>query len=711
MRDGVKDWLEDNSDWLMVIDNADTYGDFFEHADVEIHDTIRDALPLPRPGSAMIVYTSRHARIGEELTEHHSLHINNLSTIESKSLLINKLGTLISDEHALALLSFLKYLPMSIAHAAAYLKFTHISIQEYLRRIEHDAGLLELLDSHHVNVGRRHAKAPLSVVKVLLTTLDLLALHKAYAANLLYLMVCLDRQNIAAPTVIIAIGERTMRQRTACGIELPESDTDLESAIAELESLALIARRGDGQSFTMHRLVQVTILQRLATKQTYLPYLLLCAHCVMETHVHGISTLLTRHNNAHLIGTRHTRPDHKAQQSLAQHPKGFRVGLSLLCRLGVFSYALDKSLEASGQQIAWLRTICLFPMEAILAAAKYHLEVGGYISPSKSQRFQAMVNLCAEKSFEKLEKLSLRTIQESTTHSICMVAAKFYLARAVANIALDPNSTSITRRSASDLIREASEAADAVQSETIGFSSRYDYHRLLIAIYIEAGDRAKAIKLQARACEELVSTFGSKDLDVLRYRTLLAELRGPNSVTWQELRDLEHDLQKVYDRMHKSQKSTDMEARSALVAINHLSRAKVLSCRKMRNDLKNQATYRDMALPAALADAKRTLNDSLMQMDSFHGFFSVLTIWNVYQVHEFLKDFGSPREAGGFAFRRANLMLTQLSTCKELDDSSIRTIEESIKLFVQHDCARQLCERILFRFLRHLQTRRSSTLR
>ena len=131
VRDGVRDWLEDNANWLMVVDNADTHRDFFGRADGEVDDTISltDALPLPRPGSAMILYTSRHARIGEELTDYHHLHINNLSMSDGKTLLRNKLGTSVEDRPAVALLGVLELLPMSIAHAAAYLKFTKISIQ------------------------------------------------------------------------------------------------------------------------------------------------------------------------------------------------------------------------------------------------------------------------------------------------------------------------------------------------------------------------------------------------------------------------------------------------------------------------------------------------------------------------------------------------------------------------------------------------------
>lgn len=712
LRHGVRNWLDDNPDWLMVIDNADTYGNFFGDSDGGVEGAISDALPLPRPGSAMILYTSRHARIGAELTEHHHLRINNLSPEDSKSLLYKKLVTRISDESAVALLQALEYLPMSIAHAAAYLNFTKISIQEYLRRVENDADFLELLDSNHVNVGRRHAKAPLSVVKVLLTTLDLLTLHNARAANLLYFMVCLDRQNITAATSIQAIGERTNRQRKACAIELPKSQTELESAIAELESLALITRRDEGHSFAMHRLVQATITQRMSTRQIYVAYLLLCAHCTMELYWQGISSLLARLNSVHLISVHlidasHIIPhDQETQQSLASYPRGVRVGLSLLCRLGVFSHTRDKDLAGTKRQVAWLKYICLLPMEAILAAAKYDLEVGGIFPPPKFQTLHIMANLCAQKSFEQLERLSLQIIKEGTAHSLSMVAAKYYLARAIANIELDPESTSITRRSAGDLLREASEAADAMQFD--GSSSRYHYHHLLINIYLEAGDYGKAIKLQERACEELASIFGPKDLDVLGYRTLLAELKGPKDVTRQELRGLELDLQEMHDRMHNPQDAHSIDDRGALIAINHLSRAKVLNCRKIQKDLTSQTIDRDVASSAAFTDAERILNESLVQMDEFHGMFSISTTRKVHQVHGLFKDFGSPRAASDFAFKRANAMLTQLSAYKDLSDDNAPVIEESIKLFVQHDSVRPLCEKILFTFVRHLQTQRSS---
>lgn len=346
VRDGVKDWLEDNSNWLMIIDNADTYGDFFGTADGEAYNTIRDALPLPRPGSAMILYTSRHARIGDELTEHHHLHINNLSANESKSLLIKKLGTSISDEHASALLEALEYLPMSIAHAAAYLKFTQISIQQYLSRVGNDADLLDLLGSHHVHVGRRDGKAPRSVVKVIQTTLDLLVLHNEHAANLLYLMACLDRQGIPVAITSLAIDKGTAVQRKKLAIELPTSKAELDSAIGELESLALITRRVEGQSFTLHRLVHATIKHRMITNQTHITYLLLCAHCLMELYFPGVIILMEDCKDDYLTSVKPSSPGiERAQRSLAEYPSGFRIGLHFLCKLGIFAYVEDSTLR------------------------------------------------------------------------------------------------------------------------------------------------------------------------------------------------------------------------------------------------------------------------------------------------------------------------------------------------------------------------------
>ena len=218
---------------------------------------------------------------------------------DSKTLLYNKLGTLVADGLAVELLEALEYLPMSIAHAAMYLNFTKISIQEYLDRIKNDADLLALLESQHVSVGRKDSKSSRSVIKVSLTTLDLLTLQNEHAANLLGFVTCISRQSISVAVVRLTIGERKTDQRREYAIELPTSLTELDNAVGELEYLALISHHVDEQSFSIHRHVQAIITQRMSVSRTPILNLLLCAHCVQELCFPSASTLLAGHHNWH----------------------------------------------------------------------------------------------------------------------------------------------------------------------------------------------------------------------------------------------------------------------------------------------------------------------------------------------------------------------------------------------------------------------------
>lgn len=691
----------------MVIDNADTYGDFFGHPHGETYVTIKDALPLPRPGSAMILYTSRHARIGEELTEHHHLHINNLSPNDSRRLLNNKLGTPVSDAHAFALLKALEYLPMSIAHAAAYLKFTKIPIQHYLSRVENDADLLDLLGSHHVHVGRRDGNAPRSVVKVILTTLDLLTLHNKHAANLLFFMSCLDRQNIPAPIIALAIDERTASKRRSLAIELPRSQAEIENAIGELESLALISRHVEGQSFTLHRLVHLTLNHCMLADRTQTAYLLLCAHCLMEFYFPGVGTVLRRYDDQYLTKSQQFGPGtEKAQQSLAKYPSGFEFGLHSLCNLRIFSNPQDERNEASERQIAYLKYICFLPLEAILTAAKADLEYGRFTSLSRLHRIEAMADLSALRSFEQLEKLSLRTIEESSPHTVSIVAARVNLARAVAGIRLEMKKAPITTQPIAVLIREAEDEVEGMSLEQCGPGHKSFNLCLLAATYFKAGYPGKAINLQERACKELTSIFGPRDVDVLRHRVDLAEMKGPYSITTDDLYGLERDVKTVYDRMGASHYPTPGKAREALKILDHLSRVKALICWRSLEIPTNLANYHSEDIATVVRETEDILNESLLQMEGSLGMFHLATLQKSKEVHEFLKVLGPPRRSSDFAFAKATSMLEAVCKCKHLSDRIASVIIGSIKLYVQHNNTRLLCERIILTLFHHLRTQR-----
>lgn len=196
VRDGVKTWFEENDDWIMVVDNADSYSDFFGYENCLENDVIRSALPLQRPGTAMILYTSRHHRGGTELTDAHCLPLDKLSIPDSETLLLNKLGAPIDSSQARELIRAVEHLPMSIAHAAAYIRFTRITVSKYLDRLQGDNGLLEVLDQPF-DAGRREARAPRSVVQAWLATFNLLTMQNRLAALFLFIIACLDRQSIS----------------------------------------------------------------------------------------------------------------------------------------------------------------------------------------------------------------------------------------------------------------------------------------------------------------------------------------------------------------------------------------------------------------------------------------------------------------------------------------------------------------------------------
>jgi hypothetical protein len=711
VRDGVKDWLEENSDWLMVIDNADTYGDFFGNADHGSYDTIRDALPLPRPGSAMILYTSRHARIGEELTEHHHLQISNLSMDDSRRLLINKLGASVSDERASALLEALEHLPMSIAHAAAYIKFTKISIQQYLSRVKDDANMLDLLGSHHVHVGRRDGKAPRSVVKVILTTLDLLILHNEHAANLLYFMVCLDRQHIPAAIASLAIDERTASKRRPLGIELPRSQAELESAIGELESLALISRRVEGQSFTLHRLVHVTLNHCMLADRTQTAYLLLCAYCLMESFFPGVGGLIMHYENGPFIGfSERLTGFEQVQQSLEKYPSGFMIGLRCLCRLGIFSHIDDDGSELrdrSERQVDWLKYICSLPLEAVLAAAKLDLELDDRSSSSRRQSVQIMGDLAARKSFEQLERLTAQTIQESSAHSFPMVAAKIYLARAVAGMGLEMDRLPMTTRPVAVLFREAEEEAGGMSFEHSESPQAYYDHCSLAAIFLEAGCPLTAVLLQERACDGLARIFGHMDLDVLAYRVYLAELKGPYATGYEVLHDLEQNLQTWYDRMQGQLGLASVNGRDSFVAIDHIGRVKVLICRRYLANETILAKAEDEAFSKAVHETERILKESLLRMEKLAGVLDPATWQKTVQIHGFLTAMGPVGAAAEFASERATALLEATSNRNLLTLGCASILTDGAELFLQHDSVRPICERILAMLQRKLETQQA----
>lgn len=715
IRNGVKDWLDENSNWLMIVDNADTYRDMFGREDTS-DDAIHEYLPLAQPGTAMILYTSRHSKIGDRLTECCCLPLGNLSIAESKAILYHKLGTAICDEAALELLDALEFLPMSIAHAAAYLKFTDASIQEYNKRLQNDDGLLELLDTDDVNVGRRDNKAPKSVVKALSSTLDLLLSHNKGAAHLFYFMTCLDRQSVSDMAIEVATNQKfTVKEVDAYGLptQLPGSSTELEIAIGELVALALIERRHDRQCFTMHRLVQAVTIRHMFRTSNLSIYSGFAAVCLSMIFLPDIQSLLKRYERGYLENAQQFVPSvERVQQLLKMFSTLSRLEFTLLRRLGIYFYAqgefskmascfadaLHRDPSEEGKRMAarlQLSSGSITNAEAHALTSKFDFR-DGEVAESD---IRAMVELYEREAFGECEILSREVIKQSTAHSRSMVLARIYLASAVARIrGIEGNSTGSTE--ARGLILKAEEEMDGMSPEVRHDLPSFTANKTLAAVYKYIGDVPDAARLQQRACWELEGRYGSNNSLSLFNKIKLAEYQGVQDVTLEQLRDLELTSRALHGRYQALK-----DDRGMLAATDCLARVIRIRCCMIAGSRTIPADYRDDALSKAVGEAEGLLKEALTLQDRIHGVFARVTTFRTLQLYEFLANMGTPDVASAFVCHRAAVILEVLSDSETSNDRPGPELSSLIETFSNHEKTHLSCVRLLCTHMQRCKTR------
>lgn len=711
----MKDWLDENSDWLMVIDNADTYDDFFGHADSR-DDPIRDLLPLPRPGTAMILYTSRHAKIGDELTQAHCLPLGNLSVADSKALLCSKLGSSVNDEAALELLDALEFLPMSIAHAAAYLKFTKVSVHEYIERLQKDEGLLELLDTDDVNVGRRESKAPKSVVQALSVTLDLLLNHNKRAAHLFYIMTCLDRQSIYDAVIGIAANIKiSFEVVDACDspIQLPASSTELEIALGELVALALIERRLDQQCFVVHRLVQATTTRYMSRASNLGIYSAFSARCLSRIFLPNVHRLLRRYERGYLESAQQFVPSvERVLQLLQMCGTGSNLEFSLLRRLGIYFHAQGETskmakcfadlancdLSENEKRVVAVLQIAsgsITASEAHDLALKLDIRVGGVAESD----IRAMIDLHGRESFEECEILSRELIKHSAAHSRSMVLARIYLASAVAK-SMRLERSFARSEEVHALLLKAEEEMDGMSTEDREGLPSYSAKRELAAAYRYIGSHRDAVRLQQRACSELEGRYGSDNSLTLFFKIKLAELQGFKDVTLEQLRDLGLTSRALYGRHQALKDDLGM-----LKATDCLARVMRIKCCMIAGSRTVPADHRSDALSKAVGEAEGLLKEALTLQDRIHGVSAKATIYRTQQLYEFLADMGTPDGASAFVCHRATVIMKVLSDSEAPSDYPDSEVLKLIEKFDNHEQAHRLCVKLLSTLMHRCKTR------
>ena len=740
MRDGVKDWLEENDDWLMVIDNADSYNDLFESGNSLSDDTIKTALPLQRPGSAMILYTSRHARVGTELTESHCLPLGVLSRVDSKNLLRCKLGISVDDEQVHELLEALDYLPMSICHAAAYLTFTKMSINDYLSRIREDEGLLEVLDQTVVDVGRRDAKAPRSVVKAWLATYDLIMKHNELAAHLFCFMACLDRQSISENIILTAASDEMEIARLESSlladgdliIQLPKPSTGIEVALGELESLALITRDLGGRLFTMHRFVQAITIQRLSTNGSLNAFSAFSACCLAEVFLADVSDILVRCEDGYLENAQQYVPTaERLQQMMEKLPyQQERSGRPfILTKLGIYFYArgdfrkaskcfanatfnLDPEWEEDYEaRIVIMQIICLSELgeypEARTLASKLDID----LEYTPMSDVTTMEDLLMRGCYGQLAQLARKLIEQPVTEWTLQMRA---LGRAYLAIAITCEESHANSGEQFDiLISQAEEDFGRIEDSLREYMPKHLTDSVLALAHFMADNMDTAERLADSAIKDAIDRFGQDSAATFRPRALVVQLRmcrfeaDLDSILLEQICEVESESRAMYSQMLCGRSLAQRGAKD-LSAADDLAHAIMLKVRKglMECNGDTDSAFADRGVD--IEEAEELLISVLAQADQCFGALSACTLIYMSRLYECLTLVGRRSQLCAFVHERATLMADSMSR-GGLSDAELDLTGDKgmVEWFLEYGNVHWLCVKMLCADLSQRKTQQS----
>lgn len=246
----VKHWLETNTSWLLVFDN------------VEDPKTIKSILPSTTKGH--ILLTTR-SYIEENSVS--SIELDTLKTDEGTLFLLRRARIISSDgllsdaneaERVAAseIASELDGLPLALDQAGAYIEGTDCGLVRYLQ-LYHTCHN-ELLRERGQFSLQHNQNHPESIAATL--TLSFKKVLQSHPAAADLLRFCAFLQPDAIPEEIIT--ENTTELGRQLG-PIARNQMKLDAAIGELRKFSLIRRNPDMHTLTIHRLVQLSLKERM----------------------------------------------------------------------------------------------------------------------------------------------------------------------------------------------------------------------------------------------------------------------------------------------------------------------------------------------------------------------------------------------------------------------------------------------------------------
>jgi tetratricopeptide (TPR) repeat protein len=248
----VRDWLNDKShgQWLMILDNADNRSLFFPTIGAKTsyesstESYLTDYIPSSTIDHGSLVITTRNSDLGTDLANGEDpIDVPHFTPDEAKQLLESKVKPKYWDLKAAEdLINVLDYVPLAIAQASAYMNKRRVHMKKYLKALsESDSNLAAYLTTELLD-PRRRLDTPSSVFLTWKLSFDQISEEEPRAAEILSLMAFLDRQRVP---------EMLLRR----GGDLDVKDTN---AIGTLQAYSLITAETGDETYSMHRLVQLS---------------------------------------------------------------------------------------------------------------------------------------------------------------------------------------------------------------------------------------------------------------------------------------------------------------------------------------------------------------------------------------------------------------------------------------------------------------------
>ncbi|KAF2715541.1 hypothetical protein K504DRAFT_396977 [Pleomassaria siparia CBS 279.74] len=264
-------WLSDrrNGQWLMILDNVDDDNVFFAEDDEGERtlqaskmngDGVSSRMPLegflPQTPNGAILITSRNKTAAINLVGLHGIIAVDPMVEEDALALLKTRVPFDEDEEAeaKALVQVLEHIPLAINHAAAYIKTRApmTTISTYLELFfTSDDYQVRLLDKKEWKDTRRDYSTRHPVMRTWQISFSQIRKTHRSAADMLALMSMFDKQGIP----------RSFLQRG--GID----QLDFDDALTPLLNFSLVRAEVGNQSFSMHRLVQLSMRTWLKDEQ------------------------------------------------------------------------------------------------------------------------------------------------------------------------------------------------------------------------------------------------------------------------------------------------------------------------------------------------------------------------------------------------------------------------------------------------------------